>query len=71
MFCRVRPLLPEDESFMQGEPPALFYPTSAELLGRGIELVQSQGPDRFICFFLFKFSYDDGDTIVSLTYLNS
>lgn len=43
VFCRVRPLLAEDESSTVEEQPILQYPTSAELLGRGIELVQSQG----------------------------
>lgn len=38
MFCRVRPLLPEDGI---GTDMVVSYPTSTEALGRGIELVQS------------------------------
>ncbi|KAJ7524216.1 hypothetical protein O6H91_18G082900 [Diphasiastrum complanatum] len=43
VFCRVRPLLQEDEQ-CDAEPPVVLYPTSTELLGRGVELFQSQGP---------------------------
>eukprot|EP00249_Psilotum_nudum_P004228 c17768_g1_i2 orf=157-2334(+) len=42
VFCRVRPLLPEDED-SGSEPPVVQYPHSVELLGRTIELVQAQG----------------------------
>ncbi|XP_054777584.1 kinesin-like protein KIN-14C [Prosopis cineraria] len=38
VFCRVRPLLPEDGV---GTDMVVSYPTSTEALGRGIELVQS------------------------------
>lgn len=34
VFCRVRPLLPDDES----SETSVSYPTSTDLLGRGIEL---------------------------------
>ncbi|KAI5073052.1 hypothetical protein GOP47_0011844 [Adiantum capillus-veneris] len=50
VFCRVRPLLPEDESSVLEEQPVLQYPNSAELLGRGIELVQSQGQKHEFTF---------------------
>ncbi|MCO5610749.1 hypothetical protein L7F22_064990 [Adiantum nelumboides] len=50
VFCRVRPLLPEDESTALEEQPVLQYPNSAELLGRGIELVQSQGQKHAFTF---------------------
>lgn len=50
VFCRVRPLLPEDESSMLEDQPVLQYPNSAELLGRGIELVQSQGQKHAFTF---------------------
>lgn len=39
MFCRVRPLLPDDGNTT--ESPVISYPTSIETLGRGIDLVQS------------------------------
>ncbi|XP_057433023.1 kinesin-like protein KIN-14C [Lotus japonicus] len=38
VFCRVRPLLPDDG---HGTDMVISYPTSTEGLGRGIELVQS------------------------------
>ena len=38
MFCRVRPLLPDDGP---GTDMVVSYPTSTEALGRGIELLQS------------------------------
>ncbi|KAK2437027.1 kinesin protein KIN-14N [Trifolium repens] len=38
VFCRVRPLLREDRSEMD---MVVSYPTSMEMLGRGIELVQN------------------------------
>ncbi|MCO5560889.1 hypothetical protein L7F22_014509 [Adiantum nelumboides] len=50
VFCRVRPLLPEDESTALEEQPVLQYPNSAELLGRGIELVQCQGQKHAFTF---------------------
>ncbi|XP_023876562.2 kinesin-like protein KIN-14C isoform X1 [Quercus suber] len=41
VFCRVRPLLPEDG--VGTEATVIAYPTSTETLGRGIDLVQSAG----------------------------
>lgn len=39
MFCRVRPLLPDDGG--RQEASVIAYPTSSESLGRGIDVVQS------------------------------
>ncbi|XP_043697977.1 kinesin-like protein KIN-14C isoform X2 [Telopea speciosissima] len=39
VFCRVRPLLPDDGA--GSEMTVISYPTSTEALGRGIDLVQS------------------------------
>ncbi|KAJ4980406.1 hypothetical protein NE237_031243 [Protea cynaroides] len=39
VFCRVRPLLPDDGA--GSEMTAISYPTSTEALGRGIDIVQS------------------------------
>ncbi|KAI8552737.1 hypothetical protein RHMOL_Rhmol06G0290100 [Rhododendron molle] len=39
VFCRVRPLLPEDD--VGTEPKVISYPTSLEMLGRGIDLIQN------------------------------
>ncbi|KAF3776261.1 Kinesin-5 [Nymphaea thermarum] len=49
VFCRVRPVLPDDE-YGGGEATAIFYPSSAELLGRGIELVQNPGQKHSFSF---------------------
>lgn len=48
VFCRVRPLLPEDEC--AGEPSVVLYPTSTELVGRGIDLIQSPGQKHSFTF---------------------
>ncbi|XP_061983331.1 kinesin-like protein KIN-14C isoform X2 [Populus nigra] len=39
VFCRVRPVLPDDGA--GSEPPVISYPTSTEALGRGIDVIQS------------------------------
>ncbi|KAH9317288.1 hypothetical protein KI387_019057, partial [Taxus chinensis] len=39
VFCRVRPLLPDDQC--TSESSVVVYPTSTELLGRGIDLIQN------------------------------
>lgn len=39
MFCRVRPLLPDEVCSTEGK--VISYPTSMEASGRGIELTQS------------------------------
>lgn len=39
VFCRVRPLLPEDG--VDAEPKVISYPTSLEMIGRGIDLIQN------------------------------
>ncbi|CAK7350899.1 unnamed protein product [Dovyalis caffra] len=41
VFCRVRPVLPDDG--VGSEPPVIAYPTSTEALGRGIDVIQSAG----------------------------
>ncbi|CAM6020101.1 unnamed protein product [Sphagnum balticum] len=49
VFCRVRPLLPNDEE--KESMPVVQYPTSNELQGDGIELLQATGGQRH--FFSF------------------
>jgi len=39
VFCRVRPVLPDDGA--GSEPPVISYPASTEALGRGIDVIQS------------------------------
>lgn len=41
VFCRVRPLLPDENST---EQKYISYPTSMEVLGRGVDLVQNGMP---------------------------
>ncbi|KAG5246856.1 hypothetical protein OIU77_021934 [Salix suchowensis] len=41
VFCRVRPVLPDDVA--GSEPAVISYPTSTEALGRGIDVIQSAG----------------------------
>lgn len=39
VFCRVRPLLPDDSSGSEGK--LISYPTTTEALGRGIDITQN------------------------------
>lgn len=39
VFCRVRPLLPDDAA--DSEMKVISYPTSTEALGRAIDLMQN------------------------------
>ncbi|KAJ7287918.1 hypothetical protein O6H91_11G021800 [Diphasiastrum complanatum] len=41
VFCRVRPMLPDDDD--SGADSAVQYPSSGELVGHAIELLQPQG----------------------------
>ncbi|XP_031480147.1 kinesin-like protein KIN-14D [Nymphaea colorata] len=50
VFCRVRPLLPEDDCGVGSEMTAVGYPSSAELLGRGIELIINPGQKHLFSF---------------------
>ena len=60
VFCRVRPLLPDDGAGT--ENAVISYPTSTEALGRGIDLLQS-GMHLFLslqphlCLFVYLFSW--------------
>ena len=42
VFCRVRPLLVEDEDSEQSQS-VVQYPQFGDLVGRGIELIQADG----------------------------
>lgn len=59
VFCRVRPLLPDESS---SEAKVISYPTSMEVLGRGIELVQNGEVSikRCVLFFSSSFSFAIG-----------
>ncbi|GLJ39426.1 hypothetical protein SUGI_0805230 [Cryptomeria japonica] len=45
VFCRVRPILPDDE--YGSEIPVVEYPNSMELQGRGVELIQPQQGQKY------------------------
>ncbi|GBG59903.1 hypothetical protein CBR_g66708 [Chara braunii] len=47
VFCRVRPLLPEEED---SDLPVIQYPMSVELLGRGVELHAEKGQQYTFTF---------------------
>lgn len=68
MFCRVRPLLPDESCSSEGK--IISYPTSMEASGRGIELTQNgishdAGLLMYACFSLF-YSFDYADTCVAI-----
>ncbi|KAH9316621.1 hypothetical protein KI387_025248, partial [Taxus chinensis] len=42
VFCRVRPMMPEDEC-TGSDSLVVQYPTSTELIGRGIDMIQGPG----------------------------
>ncbi|KAF5197959.1 Kinesin-like protein kin-14c [Thalictrum thalictroides] len=48
VFCRVRPMLPDDGA--SSEASVICYPTSTESLGRGIDLLQSAGQKHQFSF---------------------
>ncbi|CAN6457958.1 unnamed protein product [Victoria cruziana] len=50
VFCRVRPLLPEDDCGACSEMASVGYPSSAELLGRGVELIVNPGQKHMFSF---------------------
>lgn len=47
VFCRVRPSLPDDGV---GSEAIVSYPTAAESLGRGIDLMQNGLGTLHLCF---------------------
>ncbi|KAH9316110.1 hypothetical protein KI387_024737, partial [Taxus chinensis] len=51
VFCRVRPILPDDDEY-GSEIPVVEYPNSMELQGRGVELLQPQQGQKY------AFSFD-------------
>ena len=55
VFCRVRPLLPDDGA---AEGAVVSYPTLMESLGRGIDLIQSGINICVLPFFVIQFLFD-------------
>ncbi|KAK7252230.1 hypothetical protein RIF29_36041 [Crotalaria pallida] len=66
VFCRVRPLLPEDST---GSDMVVSYPTSAEALGRGIELVQNGQKYPFTFDKVFDHETSQQDVFVEISQL--
>lgn len=53
VFCRVRPLLPEENS--NADTKLLSYPTSTEALGRAVDIFQNGNPLRMIILPYFPY----------------
>ncbi|BFG27566.1 hypothetical protein CerSpe_138400 [Prunus speciosa] len=67
VFCRVRPLLPDDGNTT--EAPVISYPTSTETLGRGIDLVQSGQKYPFTFDKVFHHETSQQDVFVEISQL--
>ncbi|XP_020238802.1 kinesin-like protein KIN-14D [Cajanus cajan] len=66
VFCRVRPLLPEDST---GMDMVVSFPTSTETLGRGIELVQSGQKYNFTFDKVFNHEASQQDVFIEISQL--
>ncbi|XP_028781367.1 kinesin-like protein KIN-14C isoform X2 [Neltuma alba] len=66
VFCRVRPLLPDDGV---GTDMVVSYPTSTEALGRGIELVQSGQKYPFTFDKVFNHEASQQDVFIEISQL--
>ncbi|KAL1809078.1 hypothetical protein ACET3Z_026068 [Daucus carota] len=66
VFCRVRPLLPDDS---HATDPAVSFPTSGELVGRGIDLIQSGQKYPFTFDKVFSFEASQQDVFVEISQL--
>ncbi|KAM7264139.1 hypothetical protein ACFE04_001822 [Oxalis oulophora] len=67
VFCRVRPLLPDDG--IAPETPVITYPTSTEALGRGIDLIQSGQQYPFTFDKVFSHETTQQDVFVEISQL--
>ncbi|XP_027338935.1 kinesin-like protein KIN-14C [Abrus precatorius] len=66
VFCRVRPLLPDDGP---GTDMVVSYPSSTEALGRGIELVQSGQKYPFTFDKVFNHEASQQDVFIEISQL--
>ncbi|XVF27786.1 hypothetical protein REPUB_Repub14bG0138900 [Reevesia pubescens] len=66
VFCRVRPLLPDDGA---SEGPVVSYPTSTESLGRGVDLIQSGQKYPFTFDKVFSHEASQQDVFVEISQL--
>ncbi|XP_027906456.1 kinesin-like protein KIN-14C [Vigna unguiculata] len=64
VFCRVRPLLPDDS-----EDTVVSFPTSTEALGRGIELLQNGQKYNFTFDKVFNHEASQQDVFVEISQL--
>ncbi|XP_059437281.1 kinesin-like protein KIN-14C [Corylus avellana] len=67
VFCRVRPLLPDDG--VGTEAPIISYPTTTEALGRGIDLTQSGHKYPFTFDKVFNDETSQQDVFVEISQL--
>ncbi|PIA50812.1 hypothetical protein AQUCO_01200222v1 [Aquilegia coerulea] len=67
VFCRVRPLLPADGS--NGEASVISFPTSAESLGRGINLIQNGQKHQFVFDKMFSHECSQQEVFVEISQL--
>ncbi|KAF5472874.1 hypothetical protein F2P56_009543 [Juglans regia] len=67
VFCRVRPLLPDDG--VATETAVIAYPTSTEALGRGIDLMQSGQKYPFTFDKVFTHEASQQDVFVEISQL--
>ncbi|KAK6283651.1 hypothetical protein POUND7_002603 [Theobroma cacao] len=67
VFCRVRPLLPDDGAATEGA--VVSYPTSTESLGRGIDLIQSGQKYPFTFDKVFNHEASQRDVFVEISQL--
>ncbi|XP_077253991.1 kinesin-like protein KIN-14D [Tasmannia lanceolata] len=68
VFCRVRPILPDDDCG-GAEMAVVSYPTTTELLGRGIDLVQSGQKYPFTFDKVFSHEASQDDVFVEISQL--
>ncbi|KAG5135878.1 hypothetical protein JHK82_020609 [Glycine max] len=66
VFCRVRPLLPEDST---GTDMAVSFPTSTEVLDRGIDLVQSGQKYNFTFDKVFNHEASQQEVFIEISQL--
>ncbi|KAF8410940.1 hypothetical protein HHK36_003477 [Tetracentron sinense] len=67
VFCRVRPLLPDDCA--STEMTVFSYPTSTEALGRGVDLTQSGQKHHFMFDKVFTHEASQQDVFVEISQL--
>lgn len=68
VFCRVRPLLPDDNCSIT-DTAVVSYPTAVEFLGRGIELIQSGQKYPFTFDKVFNHEASQQDVFVEISQL--